>query len=155
MGDITVERWRLEGHLYIWHYPKQKKGGEGWHLSADALACQSVANLVDRIFDSRWKEQKRIPVTTPGKLRENQESVSALLLRYPKQEVEENFWHAEHKEGNVLTLTLGYAKLRAFQEGILGLPQWRDDYALGPESVKGQKPADYETQALWLWTKVT
>jgi hypothetical protein len=163
MGDAAVDSWELEGRLHVWHYPKPVKNLEGWHLNADTAACKSMADLVDRMLAAEWQTHKRIPVSVPRRMLvarwQPWEPASALLLRCPKDQVEDTFWHAELTEGNVLALTVGTAKLRDVQKSLLGLPKWKDDFALGPDvdwkrRNNHAERARFGSECLWFWTKV-
>ena len=164
MGDAAVDRWKLEGRLYVWRFPERVKGMEGWHLNADAPACKSMTDLLDRMFAAEWKTQKHIPVSVPKRMLvgggHKWEAVSELLLRYPKGEVEDNFWHTELLEGNILLLTAGAAKLRDLRQSLVGLPAWKDDFAIGPDVQWSCRRGKYEerqrflAECLWFWTKV-
>jgi hypothetical protein len=160
MGDTAFNSWRLEGVLHVWHYPERVKGLEGWHLNADALACRSIAELIDRMLAAQWKTRRAIPVSVPGRMLvgpgHEWKPATQLLLRYPKEEVDENFWQLELAEGDTLGLTLGAKKLHQFRESLQGLPTWKDDFAIGPE-VDIRRAADRERwhrERLWFWTKV-
>ena len=160
MSDRPVYEWELEGSLHVWHYPERVKGMEGWHLNADEPACRSMADLVDRMLASEGEVQRRIPVSAPGRMRgapgHRWEPATKLLLRFPNGEAEDDHWHLELREGNVLALTLGAAKLRQFKESLLSLPHWKDDYALGPDVELRRAPGRerWRRECLWFWTKV-
>ena len=161
--DSQVYQWRLQGRLHVWQYLPRVRGLEGWHLNADTPACTSMADLVDRMLRAGEKTHKRIPVSVPPHMLVGQgqpwKPVAELLLRYPYGEVEEDFWQMGLGEGDVLTLTVGSARLREFSESLLGLPHWKDDFALGPQASgdrRARQDAErrFANECLWFWTKV-
>lgn len=158
-----VYHWRLQGRLHLWRFLPNVKGLEGWHLNADAPACASMADLLDRMLSAEAKTHKRIPVSVPARMLVGQghpwKSITEFVLCYPHGEVEEDFWQMALAAGDVLTLTLGSASLREFQESLLGLPHWKDDFALGPKASgdrRTRKDAErrFADERLWFWTKV-
>lgn len=164
MAKSAIYTWKLHGRLHIWSYLPPVKGLEGWHLNADATACTSIIALVDRMLGAEGQSQKRIPVGVPARMLVGREHpwkpVSELFLRYPLGEVEDDLWHIELGEGNVLILTVGPAKLREFRQSLRGLTEWKDDFAIGPtvqwQSRRSSKTArkQFAAECLWFWTKV-
>jgi len=164
MDNTSVYQWKLQGHLHVWHYLPRVRSLEGWHLNADATACTSLVDLVDRMLATEEKALKRIPVRVPARMLvapgHPWKPASELVLRYPRNEVEDEFWHLELEPNNVLTLTLGTAKLREFRQSLLELPHWKDDFAIGPpvpwhrgRSANAAR-ARFDAECLWFWTKV-
>ena len=163
MDTTAVYTWRLQGHLYVWQYLPPVKGLLGWHLNADATACASLIDLVDRMLAAEGNANKRIPVSVPANMLAGRgypwKPVSTLFLRYPASEVEDEFWHIELDRANVLTLTVGTSKLREFRQSLMGLPQWKDDFAIGPvfHTERYQNRVErtrFDAECLWFWTKV-
>ena len=157
MGDNPLYQWEMEGSLHVWHYPERVKGMEGWHLNADEPGCRSLADLVDRMLAAEGQVERRIPVSVPHRaLGKGWEPATKLLLRYLQGEGDDNHWHLELRDGNVLALTLGAAKMRQLKDSLLGLPLWKDDFALGPD-VDLRRAAGrgrWNRECLWFWTKV-
>lgn len=160
MSGMSVDLWRPEGRLHVWHYPEGVKGMEGWHLNADATACRNIADLIDRMLATEWATHRTLPVTVPDQNRMGKGVViryaAKLLLAYPNGEVDDSHWQLELREGDVLALTLGAAKLRRLRQSLLELPDWNDDYALGPD-VDTNRAAGRERwcrECLWFWTKI-
>jgi hypothetical protein len=163
MAVSSVYQWILEGKLHVWYYLPRVKGLDGWHLNANTMACTSIVDLVDRMLGADGKSQKRIPVSMPARMLVGPghpwKSVSALVLRYPMGEVEDDFWHMELVEGDVVTLTVGSASLRELRQSLLNLPNWKDDFALGPKATgnrldKRAAEIRFPIECLWFWTKV-
>ena len=161
--ERTVYQWKLEGRLHVWHYLPRVRGLEGWHLNADAPACTSLADLIDRMLATEGKTHKRIPVRTPAHMLVGPghpwKPASELFLRYAGNEVEDEFWHLELDSQNVVTLDVGTAKLIELRQALLDLPHWKDDFAIGPEinfkrNNNRAERARFAAECLWFWTKV-
>ena len=152
MPDPHVEEWNLEGTLSVWRYVPRLKNMDGWHLSAEETACRSLADLIDRILASPWPNRKRVPVQMPPTIRhvDGAPLVAApsLTLCYPAGIAPDDHWHLRLTE-SALTLTVGESKLRELQRNLLGLPWWRDDFAMRPE-----ERTLYDDMSLWFWTKI-
>jgi len=163
MTEAAVYHWKLHGHLHVWHYLPPVKGLAGWHLNADATACASLVDLIDRMLAKDEKSQMHIPVSVPTRMLVGPghpwKPVSELFLRYSTGEVEAEFWHLEQGPNDALTLTVGTAKLREFRQALLNLPHWKDDFAIGPEinakrDNNSAERARFAVECLWFWTKV-
>jgi hypothetical protein len=159
----AVYPWKLQGRLHIWQYLPSIKGLKGWHLNADATACASLIDLADRMLASEEKSYMRIPVHMPANMLVGRghswKPVSELCIRYPRSEVDDEFWYIELDPQNVLTLIVGKAKLWEFRESLLGLPNWKDYFAIGPVSNPKRRHnsaerARFDAECLWFWTKV-
>ena len=162
--EYAVYRWKREDHLFLWRYTEAPQ--QGWQLSADATACASIVDLVDRMLAADGPTHKRIPVSVPARMRVfpglEWEPASALMLRYPKGQTEDEHWHAERANGAELVLTVGAAKLHQLRDAMLEMPNWKDDFALGPEIDEmrnrrrnhGERPGSV-SQCIWFWTTVS
>lgn len=163
MSSLPVYQWKLAGQLYLWHYVPRVKGLLGWHLSADNKACESMVDLLDRMLAVAEKSEKRIPVGVPARMFVGAgnpwQPISEFLLQYPVGEVEDDYWHMKQAGEKTLALTIGRGKLIEFKKSLSELPQWKDDFALGP-TVSGNRKsrkADqqrFDAECLWFWTKV-
>jgi hypothetical protein len=160
MDEQSVYAWTLKGCLRVWHYLPPVKGLEGWHLNADAIACTSLVDLIDRMLKAEERTQMHIPICVPSRMLvapgHPWKSMAELLLVSPKGDVGDEFWHLELVERNVLKLTVGTAKLREFSQSLLDLPQWKDDFALGPTVSTNNRSVQrqWASECLWFWTKV-
>ncbi len=149
MPDVTVERWKQNGSLYLWRYLENTGNFSGWHLSADDLFCESFADLTEKMLTARWSSQKTLLVTPPSskvlRVPNNRggearwKSAQSLLLKYPKDKVDADYFSLEEVQGNVI-LSVGTHKLRLLNDCILGTRQGKNDYSIGSDDSQ-----------LWFW----
>lgn len=152
MSDASVDKWRQEGHLYVWKYKENVRNYSGWNLTADNVCCRSFADLIERMLSARWSSQKVLNVSPPsmnvlrvpnnhgGKAR--WESAQSFVLKHPKDKVPEDFFSLE-EDGNAVNLSVGKQKLEMLHKGILGIPEGKGDYAIGSKSSREPH--------LWFW----
>ena len=135
MPDETVEQWKQNGSLYLWRYLENTRNFPGWHLSADDLFCQSFADLTEKMLASRWSSQKTLLATPPDskvlRVPNNRggearfKLAESLLLKYPKDKVDADYFSLEDAEGNII-LSVGTLKLRLLNDCILGTRQGKN-----------------------------
>ena len=159
MPDPEVEQWRLKGELHLWRYVDPGRGNRGWHLNADKTTCESLTDLIAKMLASPWKTSKQIEVTVPKSMRNNPDrkwiSASTLLLIFSREENNPDLWELK-AEANLVQLTLGREKLIELQQSLVGLPDWKDDFAIGP-TVNMRRVEDrklWDAMCLWFWTKI-
>ena len=149
MPDINVERWKQEGHFYLWKYEENTRNYPGWHMHADKEGCCGLTELIDRMLESQWGSQKILDVTPPtarvlsvpnNRGREARWIVAQfLVLKYPKGKVEDEHFIFE-KQANGVVLSVSQQMLEQLREGIIGIPHDKGDYAIGDRHNR-----------LWFW----
>ncbi len=152
MSDANVERWKQEGHFYLWKYEENTRNYPGWHMNSDNEGCRSLAELIDRMLKAQWSSQKLLNVTLPtarvlcvpnnrgGEAR--WKAPQFLVLKYAKGKVEDDHFIFEKQE-NGIVLSVGRQMLEQIREGIVGILQGKGDYAIGDRD-----------NGLWFWWQV-
>lgn len=67
MSDLKVDKWKQQGHLYLWRYLENDKNYPGWNMTVDEKFKQSFADLVKRMIFSDWNSKKLIFISEPSK----------------------------------------------------------------------------------------
>jgi hypothetical protein len=139
MPDEDVDRWVQEGRLYLWRYTENTRNYSGWHLTADDVCCQSLADLIGRMLSARWGSQKTLAVTPPTKEvlgvpnnrggRARWEAPGGLLLKYPKGAIGDEYSELEERGGRLI-LSAGRQQLELLKECVLKVPRGEGDYAI-------------------------
>jgi hypothetical protein len=136
MSDQLVDRWKQAGSLYLWRYAAARRDYEGWHLTADADACRSILDLLDRMLAAPYSSRKEISL---GRVAEGVTRVvgcnapvrpaTTLILVAPRGERPEE-WSIT-AAGNRVTLWSGQEGLRALRAGLEAIERGEGDYSFG------------------------
>lgn len=149
MSDEIVKHWKQNGSLYLWRYLENTRNYPGWHLSANNLFCESFTDLFKKMLSAKWSSQKLLLITPPnekilrvpnnhgGKARWY--SAKSLLLNYPKNKVDDDYFSLEEIEGKI-TIYVGTRKLELLNDCISNISKGKGDYSI--ESDDSQ---------LWFW----
>jgi hypothetical protein len=150
MSDVTIDKWKQQGNLYLWKYLENARNYPGWHMTANRSACQNLADLIEKMLSSPWSSQKvlnteppnekilQVPNNRGGKA--HWEAAQSLILKYPKKHkvTDDSFLLKEYK--NTVELSLGKNSLELLRQGILEIPEGKGDYTIGTDEIM-----------LWFW----
>lgn len=84
MPDENVDKWRQQGHIYLWKYLVNTRNYPGWHLTANETFYHSFSELIKRMKAAQFNCQKSLKVTSPTKE----------ILSIPSNRVGEAEWEA-------------------------------------------------------------
>lgn len=133
-----IERFKLEGNIYIWKYSPQLSNFPGWNMSIDREARKNLPALLDLMQKSEWPSKKALPTAIPTTqpllpVRGNSwKTKSEILLNY-KKEHGADYWQTIANE-NTLEIRFGSNKLVEFINSIQRLQSGINDFAIGDEN---------------------
>src|SRR5689334_12964068 len=141
MSDPKVDRWKHRGRLSVW---KHKFGDTRWNLAADQVACDSMLELFELLKNSRWPSRKSLKLVRPKRTATRVPEYRAtfaqrLIVKYPKSEVDDDFWAIEVSE-SIVTLVVGTSRLQELRDAILDMKNGGGDYTIGSDDFP-----------LWIW----
>jgi hypothetical protein len=145
MNEV-VARWTLQGHLYLWRYKGDPRNYPGWHLTADADACQSLLGLIDSMQASEFSSRTEISLSTPTAVQFvlvnapwQPVAAQSLTLSYYPSKFAPDHWRLVEDSGRV-NLELGHQPLGDLRQGIVDVGRFKGDYCIGRDGEK-----------LWFW----
>ena len=155
MGDPSVAKWRAAGKTYLWRYLDNEKNYPGWHLTADSPSCAALDRLFGLMATAKYSAQARISIIPPTEAqlrvpnnqggRARWQSVDSLELKFDPDQPDDQLWSVE-VDKNMLSISMGRAKLHEHKAGIADISKGTGDYSIGPDN-----DAAYRAQCLWFW----
>ena len=149
MSENTLQRhWHQHGTISLWRYIDNPRSYFGWHLSADAVGCSSLLDLLQSLVTSQESVYRTVQVTPP----------SATLLQVPncrsakwvalskwrigveQSENARELWRVETEE-DLVHLTLGRDTILELIHGVEAISRGEGDYSIGGN----------DRDSLWLW----
>lgn len=136
--EALIEKFKVNGKVYIWMYTDNQKNYPGWNLTVDLQAGISLIELLDLMTASEWSSKKTISTELPTKFQlkvPNNELGLAkwrtkpkLTLNYRKEE-SKDFWLITETD-NGIEIQFGKTKLTDLKNAINRVPKGDGDYAI-------------------------
>lgn len=63
--DNHIDKYRVQGRIYIWQYVPYNRNYPGWNLTADQHACDSLIDLLGLMRSSAYPSRKTIQTVQP------------------------------------------------------------------------------------------
>jgi len=133
-----IEKFKVNGKVYIWKYIENQRNYPGWNLTVDLKASKNLSELLDLMTASDWPSKKiistELPTETQLKIPNNNiglakwKSKPKLTLNYKKGE-SENHWLITETDNGV-EIQFGKTKLVDLKNTINGIPKGEGDYAI-------------------------
>lgn len=141
--------WKQNGLISLWRYTQNERNYPGWHLSADAAGCESLALLLQSLVVDGHAATRTVlleapnarTLSVPNNLggHANYETPEKLRLRFSE---DAGVWlfpaTLEPAE-----LTFGKDWLEPLQQGLEAMSRGQGDYCIGIKQ-EGSLP-------LWFW----
>lgn len=144
----AVNDWKQQGRVFVWRYPPHRRKHEGWHLTADAGGCDSLARLIEAMRAAPRPTRRTVrtsrataPVwAVPNFGEPRKETPPPLTLRF-----EPGFTDLTlTEEDGRLVLRIGHARADELVAALEDVGRGGGDYALAPHE-RGAGPR------LWFW----
>ena len=145
--NLRSHQWKQQGSVVLWRYTENLRNYPGWQLTADAMGCHSLVELLDA-FDADGVAGSRAVnispptpaiLTVPNNRRAQWVAPTKLRVSFSTTPSQWRFPEALEPAG----LTVGAEWLQKLRHGILGIPLGEGDFAIG-NSDDGNLP-------LWFW----
>jgi hypothetical protein len=145
MSDTSVQKWKQEGHVYLWRYAGERKRYAGWHLAADPIGCRSLLALIDLMLKAPYGSRAEIRLSRASEsitrvvgYNAPVRSAAFLVLVHRQGAAAGEDWSLS-AEGKHVTISAGEKALRELRAGVEAIARGEGDYAIG-----GKAP-------LWFW----
>jgi hypothetical protein len=138
--------WQQHGEMSLWRYVNPSHSYRGLHLSADAVACESLLQLIQFLSESIAGDYRTVVVSPPterllgvvNNRSASVESMSKLRLGYSPAL---DCWDFV-SERQVGTLLLGEIWLTKLADAIKSMAAGEGDFCIGPTRSEDR---------LWFW----
>ena len=147
MSDPIVARFKLQGRVSLWRYPRVPKW-DGWHFAADDEGCSSLLSLFDLMEHAQYPSRVTLALTRPPSEVLNVPSREVHLARpaatwtlnFNRQWVPD-LWELS-ADPPAVSLRFGASALPDLRKGVGDSLKGSGDYAIG-----GAKSSEY----IWIW----
>jgi len=140
--------------VYLWTYREGRHNYEGWHMTADADACDALLELLDLYSAARFTCRQVVPLRPPSpavlgvpnnrggwpRIRTCTEWVIRYSLRTAFRA-----WSLT-ADARTATLDIGRDRIADLREGIVDIRAGLGDRSIGPDDH-----TLYDDQCLWFW----
>lgn len=147
MSEV-VNAWKQKGRVFIWRYPPHKKTHEGWHLTAEDDACDSLIELLNAMRSTPRSSRRTVTISKPtariwgvpnfGEPR--REALGPLTILFDPQFSDLTLM----EQNDRLLLRVGGARAEDLMTGLRDVRRGRGDYAFRP-TERGVSPP------IWFW----
>ncbi len=142
----AVQRWKLQGRVYLWRYTGNARNFPGWHMNADSSACTSMMQLIDLMMSSSFTSKATLSLALPADVQldvpnaplKHRAATSLEILHSPRTMRYEHWLLTE--SGDQIHMELGREELGQFRKGIIDITHHEGDYCIGLDG-----------QELWFW----
>jgi hypothetical protein len=147
MSGPIVSKWKQNGMVYLWRFPKLGEKGKGFHTTADELGTASIAELFDLMLNAQYPSKQTIqtsPVSNSvasASFNHPHSSLSSWIVRYPKGSVPDTQWILT-RQADVIELVLGKTKQIELRDAFVDIKKGGGDYCLGNNDSE---------QDIWFW----
>ena len=136
--NTQIEKFKVDGKVYVWKYTENQRNYPGWNLTVDLKASKNLSELLDLMNTSEWpgkmtistelptESQLKVPNNHGGLAKWN--SKPKLTLNYIKGE-SENHWLIKEID-NCIEIQFGKTKLIELKNAINGIPKGDGEYAI-------------------------
>ena len=152
MSD-PINAWRQAGDIHLWRYRPEKRGLEGWHLTADKDGLNSVIALAELLLAATHPAKRTLRLTKPS-----QQAINTPFRALGGRKViapcslqlavhtngAEDHWEL-NEEGDRAQLRLGRQSVVAVLDALRDLRDRKlDDFSIGPQCGE-------PSPNIWFW----
>lgn len=147
MSD-AVNRWKQMGRIFLWRYPRHRKKHEGWHFTAEEIACDQLIILIDAMRKASGETHRTIALTHPDPAIWSvpnfgaplKETLGPMTLHFAPSFDDLQLV----QDGDRMLLRIGEARADELLDAIRDVHAGEGDYAIWPNQKKASPP-------LWFW----
>lgn len=142
MTKDLIEKFQINGSIYLWKYKENQRNYPGWNLTVDKVASESIIKLLDLMLKCEWSSKKHVTLSQPTN---SQISVpnnwkgtatwmaaTSLTLSLIKTD-KINYWKIHEKLPSI-EIAFGSSKLQELKIAIAGIPKGKGDFSIGNEN---------------------
>ena len=142
-------RWKQRGIISLWRYTENSRNYTGWHLSADAVGCASLLELLQALTASPESAYRTVHVTPPSPTTlkvPNFRSAKWVAptkwrIAFEPNKEATSLWNIETQQDS-MNLTLGGTMIQELASGVKDISRGEGDYSIGGSDRQPR---------LWFW----
>ena len=148
-AEAPQYRWKQQGIISLWRYTECSRSYSGWHLSADAVGCASLLELLQTLAVSPESAYRTVHVTPPSLSNLKVPNFKSAKwtapikwrISFESNEEATNLWSITPQEDSVY-FTLGSARMQELVRGVTAISRGDGDYSIGGSESQSR---------LWFW----